>query len=504
MLALIGLGGAWNNAGAADPSPVILISPFHVVSSEKADMMQQGIDALLSSRLAGSPCPVTLATGMDGPVSNIDQARSLTKSRHGDYLVYGTVVKFGETLTVDGFLYTRASDEISLHFHDIGNGDDALLKHISSFAQQAINRIAQPCYLKNPADSGIKEPAPEKTGGFSSESVWLSPPIKGDIVGMVAGDLDGDRMTDLVIAQPHTLLIQAFDKDKLIVKTEFDTGKRRHIVAVDCADLNQNGYLEIFLSMVEDDDISLNSMILEWDGATWHTLASGLNRVFRAQTGTGSQGPMILSQKNKSLHTMLGGSIQRFISSDDSYSPADTLLVPMNNPSVFSLGLSHDQKGSIHALYDSGRRILIYDQAMELSWESEDIYGGGVNYLAMKDPHDRDLTNRLYLEPRLVFMDLDGDGSDELITIQNKELTNHLFSKFKYFKKGRIVFLKKGDLEWRPVFETENVTGYISDFSLTDSDNDGRPELIYAVVKKKKSLFSDNTGYIAVQKWIYH
>lgn len=492
----------WGVRCVADVSSphAILISPFKIVSSGQSSVLQQGIDAFLGSRLSDRASIVTVLDAAQNPITDANEAKTATESLHGDFLIYGTVVKFGETITLDVFLYDGAKKEVCLHFHDMGEGDASILKILSAFADKSSAYIfGTGTPLESMASTHPANPA-LKRGGFFSGSLWASPTISDDIVGIASGDIDGDQSPDLVVAQPHSLSIQAFEKDTLVSKTKFEIDSHLLIIGVDCADLNHNGRSEIFVSMVRDDHNTLNAMILEWDGATMNTLASDMNCVFRSQYGLNGRDTIILTQKNKSLNTMLQGSIQHLNFTDKGYVPSNTLTVPPGTDSVYSLGLSEDTQGAFYALY-ADNRLRIFDKNMDIAWESDSRFGGGVGYLSMNDPNDRDLTNRLYLEPRLVFMDLDRDGINELITVQNDELSNHLFSKFKYFKKGRIVFLKNGGLAWHPVFETENITGYISDFCIADTDNDGQPELIFAVVKKGKRLFSENKGYIAVQKW---
>lgn len=496
---------AVQSAAAASEPPRILISPFHVVSAEQTTVIQQGIEALLNSRLAGLTCPVTVLNDLKSPVSDVGTAKSVVESRQGDYLIYGTVVKFGKTMTLDAFLYNGATDQIDLHYNATADGDADLLKHLSEFTHQLAATLSGVCdSTALPMDIPATAPDSKRRGEFESVSLWKSEIIKDDLVGLCTGDMDGDQHTDLIIARPHVLSVKTFDKGKLLDKAEFDTGKNRSIVGVDCADLNRNGRAEVFVSLIRNDLVSIDSMILEWDGTRLQPIVNDLPWIFRARSTQITDAPILLAQKNKALNTMLGSPIHLFSYTNQSYAPSGTLNVPMENPSLFSLALSQWPDIPVYALYAFNNHIRIYDSTFSITWESEETCGGSTRYLSAQDAFDSEKTNRLYLEPRLVFTDLDGDGKDELISIQNQDLTNHLFSNFKHYKKGRILFFKKGDLEWRPVFKTENVTGYISDFTLTDTDQDNQPELIYAVMKRKEGLFSHPNGYIVVHKWSSH
>lgn len=143
-------------------------------------------------------------------------------------------------------------------------------------------------------------------------------------------------------------------------------------------------------------------------------------------------------------------------------------------------------------------KIRVFDPTKDLQWESDDILGGSVSYMAKPDTADRDKINRVYLEPRLIFRDLDKDGSDELIAIKNNEATNHLFSGMKNFTKGRITIFSPSDFGYSVVHETDWANGYITDFSLSDIDSDTVPELVYSVVSKG-GFFSDKKSCLVIQ-----
>jgi hypothetical protein len=173
-----------------------------------------------------------------------------------------------------------------------------------------------------------------------------------------------------------------------------------------------------------------------------------------------------------------------------------SLALP-ENTFIYSISLSDGDKGSIADMKNN--KVRVVNSALGLQWESDDVLGGSVSFMAKPDSADRDKINRVYLEPRLLFHDLDKDGADELIAIKNNEATNHLFSGMKNFTKGRITIFSPSDFGYSIAHETDWVSGCITDFTLIDIDLDKVPELVYTVVSKG-SLFSDKKSCIIIQK----
>lgn len=489
---------------AAEP-PTILVMPFHVISQDQPELMIAGIEAFLNSRLISDTCSLRAVPIINGKTKNnsvpsSDEALAFTQEHNGDFLIYGTVVKFGETLTTDAFLFDRAQHTVILHFNDMGTGNDVLLTHLNEFSKKVLSLLALPCYPASEAKvtSSVNTTT---TIGLTTASVWKSPSIKGEIFGLATGDLDGDHITELVLAQTDSVSVWDMDPQKKTItqKAAFPLPRHDHVAGVDLADINGNGRPEIFVSLIQDDHKSIDSLVLEWDGTSFQTIRTGLKWVFRRHILPDESTPVILAQKNVSLSKLLGSPIQRLTFVSGNYDFETTIHTPLKNPNLYSFTYSKSTQDTIYAMYSFNNRLNIYDSGMNLIWESDETYGGSTVAMSVADPSDKDKTNSLYLEPRLMFHDLDGDEANELISIKNHEITQHLFSGMKNFNKGQIVILKRSDFGFVPLVETEPVTGHITDFALTDHDSETMPELIYSVVNRGKNLFSKKTSTVVFQ-----
>ncbi|GAB6095588.1 hypothetical protein JCM14469_18400 [Desulfatiferula olefinivorans] len=503
ILGLLTAGGFTDALRAAEP-PALYLLPFRVIAPDRdlETMIGKSIDAFLTSRLSGDTCtlkhvPADTPSVPAGTTPTPEEAHAVLEALNGQVLIYGTVIRLGDTLSTDAFVYDRASRRLRLHVHDIGSGDGALLDHLTRFTDQ-VTALFTPPAMPDPA--GSAPPTAPRQPVFSSVSAWKSAPLGDAVTGLVICDLDRDGKPDLITAHDHGLRVFSLAADRITPTRDVALPADHHVVGLDQADLDADGNPELYVSILGADRHTIASRVLTFTGSSFETRASDLPWLFRRLDRANGEPAAVLAQKNDGLNALLGGPVVFYdpTSAPESLRP---LPLPQTDINLFSLTATRDVRGTHYALYAFNHRLRVHDDTMALTWESDGDYGGSDRFMAMDDPHDRDKTLHLYLEPRLIFRDLDGDGQNELISIANTETANHLFSGFRHYSRGRIDFLKRKDFGFAPVFETETVTGSIADLALTDLDGDGRPELVYAVNQPGKGLFAKPTAVIVVQAW---
>jgi hypothetical protein len=84
--------------------------------------------------------------------------------------------------------------------------------------------------------------------------------------------------------------------------------------------------------------------------------------------------------------------------------------------------------------------------------------------------------DRTYLTQRFITADLDGDGKIEVVTVHNRDAAKGFVERFRKYTRGQVIALRWNKVNMKEVWTGEEVSGYISDFSLADLNGDGRLE----------------------------
>jgi hypothetical protein len=155
--------------------------------------------------------------------------------------------------------------------------------------------------------------------------------------------------------------------------------------------------------------------------------------------------------------------------------------------------------------FDNDGYLRVMDASGAVEWKSSERFGGGASYLefpreAAASISGEQLTERIYLDPRLYVTDIDNDGKTEVIVINNEELSGRRLTGLRVFKNGHIECYSGNELGLVPQWKTQSVTGYISDLAIADVDNDGEDELVFSVAAKTAPILGRERSYIVAQE----
>ena len=119
-----------------------------------------------------------------------------------------------------------------------------------------------------------------------------------------------------------------------------------------------------------------------------------------------------------------------------------------------------------------------------LQWKSSEDLGGSDNYIdrpgirADKRGAFAIEFRRIYLPPRMVVKDLDGDNIDDVTSVSNHFKGGGHIERTRPYDKGYVAGFVWDGLTLTQVWRTQDIPGYVADFQLKDVDNDGRNELM--------------------------
>ena len=507
----------------------ILILPFNINASSEFAYLQEGIYDMLVSRIAAVPDAEIIErdTVMQslqthtGPIT-AGTAASLGESLYADYVVYGSLTLFGESISTDAHLYDRNKQSMTVTLNQTGNTHGELIAHVNRFADQikaSAFGLAVATAPPAPAPAPTPAPAPQtpaqpqspQTGavvqsptaggvesGLSTEPVTAVPfaivksrRFKTEIMGLTVADVDGDKNKELVFIDDTNVYVYQYEEERFKRLKEIKSSRSHKQISVDAADINANGRAEIFVTSAQKGTFGLNSYVLEWDSNAFVKIIKHADWYFRV-THAKDRSDLLLGQKRAERSVFLATRYELGWKSNE-YKARQTLSLP-DEMNIFGLAFGNltNSGGKETVGFTYKDRILILAGKSNELWSSDAPYGGRATYLEAQDYEGDRLgeyreLKRVYLPQRILVSDLDKDGIDEIVSVNNKAAGGRLFNKARVFNNGVIECLGWDGYEMTTKWKTREFKDYISDYAIGDLDNDNSDELIFAVIDKKRN-----------------
>jgi TolB-like protein len=492
-------------AQTKEPNKVykVAILPFLIHSEENLDYLREGIYDILSSRITSEGridvidrSIVEQALFEERPMRLDEAVATKIGMRVGaDYIVLGSVTKIGSYISLDARLISITGEKSPLGVYTQQKGIDDVMLKIGDFAQDIGNKIlghrvleGQPAEPKHPY---LVQPRRDigsiRSGGLRFKK---SQTFDFEIKGLDIGDVYGDKKNELVVIDDHHLYIFKYDGNKMALKNQIDAGYEYNFLTLDVADINRDGYAEIIVTAVVEDEI--RSFILEFEEGKFRKIIEKAGWYFRVLEDP-KEGPILMGQRTGSVssYTMFSGPIYRFVWKNNSFEKGPEMPFPKGTI-VFGLARGEIRsKGTLDLILmeDSGRLRIVAPDGKSLSTGGE-RYGGTNNTLnntgnmLFQELNQRTYGKewRVYIPERILIKDLEGDGLNEVIVHKNISSTTNLFDKLRRFEKGEVYGLVWDEGALETYWKTKEINGYISDFQIKDVDNDGGEELVVAVI----------------------
>jgi hypothetical protein len=185
---------------------------------------------------------------------------------------------------------------------------------------------------------------------------------------------------------------------------------------------------------------------------------------------------------------------------DGKYVPDQKMKIPLGlsiyGLTIDDLGISGGEK--IFALDDLdylyildktntplGRLSSFGFASDKLIWRSDDVYGGSNNYIENIDKQraDADKENSAYVNLRILTYDTNKDGKKEIIIVKNLSSVGRIFKHLQVFTSSEIYNLEWDGMGMAENWRTKKINGYVADYCIKDIDNDGKPEIVLALVQ---------------------
>jgi hypothetical protein len=511
---------------AEEPQKVAVL-PFSMHSERDLGFLSEGILDMLASRLYRKDTVVVIEKPLvkkamgdyKGPIT-LEYATQLGLTLHADHVVFGSLTLFGESVSLDATMASVKKKEPPVAFFVQSKGLESVIPEIDKLSQKIHAKIfgrpfEEPEPPAPPPQPPVSEKAPASSVAplnpqfkeyhradaqdTSSMAFWKSRTFNTEIRGMDIGDVDGDGLNEIVLLEGIELKVYDYLEGSLRRLASHASSDRSRFLAVDVADINENGRAEIFASRVSG--TSVTSVVLEMEHGRLKPLAENSPWFYRVMNWPG-RGRILLGQQK--MIGSYGGEIglidsyfvdgikalswngSEYAESED----APLLDLPGLFIYNFAIGdLSGDGSPKI-VLIDKSERLRILDNKGEELHRTSDYFGGTLNFVVTNPDEGKSIDRHfLFLPARILIADLDGNGRGEVIINQNTSSTGGITERFKAFSDGKIISLSWTGLSLSPNWESAKLSGCLSDYQVKDLDNDGNPDLVVALIQQRGASF---------------
>jgi len=516
---------------AAEAVKKVAILPFQMNAPEDLNYLREGIMDMLASRLAWEGKVEVIEkqvvkdalAGHQGPL-NESAAREVGSKLGVDYVLFGSLTVFGESVSIDAKMVGLKEDNPPVTVYAQTKGLSEVIPRINDFAQEINNKIfgrgtaavastpAQPRFSKAHPETIMSGPAPgpsrsDDTGSFvslqstatSDSDLFRSQRLKFPVNGMDIGDLDGDGRPEIVVISSFKeIFVYQWDQGRLNKRGSFRGSVRDRLVWVCLLDANHDGKDEIYVSNLRGQRLS--SYVLEWQGEELKELASELQWYFNRLTVPGNH-TILLGQKKSTTDIFIPG-VYRLQYAAGTYQSLEGIsLPPKVNIFDFAQG-DLDEDGKPETVFigtDEGleERLYLVDHDGTRLWNSRDYYGATSSVIEGKPEitttagpaaTGAEVPPKYYIPSPLLLVDLNNDKRLEILANRNVSTGSRVLSGIRNFSDGEIQSLFWTGDELLPQWKTRPLRGMVVSYRLADMDGDGQDELVAAVVLERQTF----------------
>lgn len=511
---------------AQQPARVVVI-PLKMNAEKDLSFLQDGIFDMLATRLShpgkvnvvGKEKTLQASKDVSGPI-NEQYAKTVGSRLDADYVLFGSLTVFGNSVSLDAKLLDMSETNPTLSLFRQSQSMDDVIPAINDFAQE----INQKVFGKQetvgvagttPRQGQAQPPAqsiyahPERMWEEEAGRQGMIPSTGSPFVfsraadlagfqksrnfefeaeGLAIADLTGDGLKETVIMAGQSLHIFRNQGGRMAELKEIK-GERYHMyISVDAADTNGNGLAEIFVTCLNSNTKGLDSFVLQWDGSDFQTVAKNQKWYFRVINHP-LEGQMLVGQR-RGIGVLFLDGIFHLVWDGRDYAGYEKLPVPRGTLVYgFAIGNPTGEGDDMIVVMEPEGRIKIYGPGGNLEWKSSERYGGSENDLRYVGGDMAESESRMFLPQRVFLVDSNQNNRYEVLVVKNDAFTGNLLKNYRQFSSGTFQALTWDGLGLAPLWQTQKISGYISDYCLADMNNDGTLELVATVVSRRDALF---------------
>lgn len=473
----------------------------------------------------------------------IDEMKALAvgEKLQADYVIYGSLTMEQNNITISTNLVDVSGISPMRSYKADVSELEQVIPQSTGFASSIAVEL-YPTEIESPLSSGEKEKGismkeaetdtkPDSTKRikqsqsdiYFTKEPWTSDILSVGIIGMSLADLDNDGKSEIVMVTPKTVKTFRYTDGKITPIADIYKIKLKYPVGIDVGDINGNGFPEIFITALDNYKSSVNSFVLEYNGNDYSIIEKNSNSYFRVVPLTDST-DILLGQKHR-RNAPYKGKICRLKWNENTqqtqtrksrrqsgkrvktkwnspkYIPEKEIL-PSAGINVLGLayGKITKKEHNYVAGYDRYNNINVINNSGEKIWESREKYSGNTLYYQIDEGTSIDNKHE-FLPVRIMINDINRDGINDVVAVKNYEIARNILGSFRFYNKHHIEILTWNGVSLITKYKSGIIYGFARDFAIGDIDNDGKKELIVAVIKREgKSIFSKPKSFLMVYK----
>jgi TolB-like protein len=564
-LGILLLTATFSTPGAQQQKKIAIL-PFAVNSSENINYIRDGIWDMLISRvtvggktdvLSKSSVLEAIDRNQKKDLSQAD-ASAIGKRLKADYVVWGSITKIGDSLSLDGKLLDVASSQSPVTLFEQTRGMNEVIPKINDFSQRIRSHVTGEALAAPSAPApavpssaavttagtaagagaaaavgksqetdivtgmrkgkttytGIINPdfitAPEGPSG--KKGFWMSPKYGTEFKGVDIGDVNGDGLNEVVVIDNTNVYIYQKNANEFKLLKKITGGTYDQYLGVDIADVNGNGIPEIFVTSINRQTI--DSFVLEYRNGNFEVIAKGLPYMMRVinTSGTPRLLGQILSNDKQNvfinpIHTIAWEN-GKYVLSEKMQIPQGLSVYGLTVDAVDGTGIDRvitfDENDYLR-IYEKTYKLLIHLKkitgASELIWRSDEQFGGSNSIFtpafAAGTRSMSDTPDAIYMNPRILTYDLNQDGKREVLVVKNISAMGRVLKNMPLFTSSEVYNLEWDGIGLSEVWRTKKIGGYVADYQIRDIDNDGQNEIVLALVLSVGPTLKTNSCIVA-------
>jgi hypothetical protein len=375
-----------------------------------------------------------------------EQRRRKARSLGASYILSGNLSRIGKAVTLDLTIAPAEEPAKGRTVVVTGALDDpspvspAYGSLFRSLGTEAALKMKQLFFGDERVGEGPAAKKIPKLLGTTARSA----PMPGDMVSLAASDLDLDGKVEIVAAYPDAIVVYRVEGDDLREKARIQNAGPG-LIHVDAADVTRNGVADIVATRFADG--KARSDIWQFDGKEYRKVSAGLPFFLRV-ADLGPEGIVLLGQESDP-DKGYRGPIFRFAVNRNGLAELKDRDRPLPLPDgVFLYGFASLRyaKGVRYAVLTGRDRLVYLDGAGKELWEGLDAVTGSEVALETR-------VLRVPMPPRMVGVDLDRDGNDELVVLNDLVAAGTYFENLRVRSQAELLCFAQGEgslqLAWR-------------------------------------------------------